>query len=224
LNAQRREEMGERLVMHCMGPKETTSRYNRYVVNGKLFRTVATNVGKRTQNSGVCVPTIDGSTYYGKLTDIIEVEYYDRTKYVMFKRDLADTTRDRGYKVDEYGMELVSFNRLVHRRDLATDDPYVLTSQVDQVFYVQDERNPDWACVVRTKPRNVYDVGQGEGSHDSCDTYHECEPLLLTRNNDQDPSDEFDHVRPDLEPILAYVIQYNLTTFLLFISTLIGIC
>jgi hypothetical protein len=36
----------------------------------------------------------------------------------------------------------------------------VLTSQVDQVFYVEDERNQDWACIVRTKPRNVYDVGQ----------------------------------------------------------------
>jgi len=29
----------------------------------------------RIQNSGVCVPTIDGETYYGKLTDIVEVEY-----------------------------------------------------------------------------------------------------------------------------------------------------
>lgn len=198
--------MGEKLVMHCRGPMEIASRFNRYVVNGKMFHTVAHDVGKRTQNSGVCVPTVDGLTYYGKLTDIIEVEYYDRTKYIMFKCDWADTTRDRGYKVDEYGMELVSFNRLVHRGDLVTDDPYVLTSQVDQIFYVGDERNPGWACVVRTKPRNVYDVGQSEGSHDSLETY-ECEPLLLTRNSNRDPSDEFDHSRTDLEPILAYVIQ-----------------
>jgi hypothetical protein len=69
-------------------------------------------------------------------------------------------------------MELVSYNRLVHMGDLVTDDQYVLTSQVDQVFYVEDERNPGWACVVRTKPKNVYDVGQGEGSCESLDTYH----------------------------------------------------
>jgi hypothetical protein len=43
------------------------------------------------------------------------------------------------------------------------DDLYVLTSQVDQVYYVEDESNLDWACVIKTKPRNVYDVGQGEG-------------------------------------------------------------
>jgi hypothetical protein len=42
-------------VMHCRGPKETAIRYNRYVVNGKLFRTRAHDAGKRTQNNGVCV-------------------------------------------------------------------------------------------------------------------------------------------------------------------------
>jgi hypothetical protein len=172
--------MGDKLVMHCRGLKETTVRYNRYMVNDKLFRIVAHDVGKRTQNSGVCVPTVDGLTYYGKLTDIIEVEYYDRTKYVMFKYDWVDTMRDRGYKVDEYCIVLVNFNRLVHRGDLETDDPYVLTSQVDQVFYVEDEKNPGWACAVQTKPRNIYDVGQGEGSRDACDNYHKCEPFLLT--------------------------------------------
>lgn len=88
------------------------------------------------------MPTDNGLTYYERLTNIIEVDYYDKTKYVMFKCDWADTMRDRGYMVDEYGMELVSFNCLVHMGDLLADDPYVLTSQVDQVFYVEDERNP----------------------------------------------------------------------------------
>jgi hypothetical protein len=74
-----------KLVIHCRGLKETTVKYNRYVVNGKLFHTLAHDVGRRTQNSGVCVPTVDGKTYYEKLTDIVEVEYYDRTKYVLFK-------------------------------------------------------------------------------------------------------------------------------------------
>ncbi len=48
------------------------------MVNGKLFRTVAQDKGKTTQNSGMCVPTVDDNTYYGKLTRIIEVEYYLR--------------------------------------------------------------------------------------------------------------------------------------------------
>ena len=125
--------MGEKLVMHCTRPKETTTKYNRYVVNGKLLRTFAIDIGKRTQNSGVCVPTTDGETYYGKLTQIIEVEYYDRTKYVLYKYDWANNTRYRGYKVDEYGITLVNFKHLVHTEKQITDEPFMLTSQVDQV-------------------------------------------------------------------------------------------
>jgi hypothetical protein len=203
LDDQRRTEMTEKLVMHYRGPKETIVRYNKYVVNDKLFWTVTHDAGKKTQNSGMCVPNVDGLTYYEKLTDIIKVEYYNRTKYVMFKCDWADITRDRAYKVDEYDMVLVNFNHLVHRRDRETDDPYVLTLQVDQVFYVEDERNPGLACAVRTKPTNVYDNGQGDGSHDESDNYHECKRFLLNQINDNDPSDDFDHARPDSDPILA---------------------
>jgi hypothetical protein len=165
-NDRHRMEMKEKLVMHCRGPIVLVVQYNRYVVNGKLFRIIAYDVGKRTQNNGVCVPTIDGETYYRKLTQIIEVEYYDRTKYVLFKCDWADNTRDMGYKLDKYGLTLVNFKNLVHRVDQITDELYVLTSQLEQVFYIDDERDPDWACTVKTKPRNVYDVGQGQGPHD----------------------------------------------------------
>jgi hypothetical protein len=116
--------------------------YNIYVVNRKLFHTIAYDVGKRSQNSGVCVPTVDGEMFYGKLTQIIEAEYYDRTKYELFKYDWAGNTRDRGYKVDKHGLTLVNFKNLVHRGDTIIDEPYVLTSQVEQVFYVKMTETP----------------------------------------------------------------------------------
>jgi hypothetical protein len=34
--------------MRCRELKETTIKYNRYVVNGKLFRKLAHDVGRRT--------------------------------------------------------------------------------------------------------------------------------------------------------------------------------
>jgi hypothetical protein len=176
-------EIGEKLVMHCRGPMVSAVQYNRYVVNGKLFRTIAYDVGKKSQNSGVCVPTIDGETYYEKLTQIIEVEYYDRTKYVLFKCDWADNTRGKGYKLDKHDLTLVNFKNLVHKGDKITDEPYVLTSQVSQVFYIKDDRDPNWAYAVRTKPRNVYDVGQGQGPDDDQANYHESEPLQLDHNH-----------------------------------------
>jgi hypothetical protein len=45
--------------------------------------------------------------------------------------------------VDEYGITLVNFKNLIHMGEQVTDEPFVLTSQVDQVFHVKDERNPD---------------------------------------------------------------------------------
>jgi len=64
----RKTELGDKLVWHSKGPLEIALEYNRYVVNSNLFRTVAQDEGETTQNSGVCVPTVDDDTYYGKLT------------------------------------------------------------------------------------------------------------------------------------------------------------
>ena len=68
MDDRQRMAMGEKLVMHSRRPMVSAVQYNRYVVNGKLFHTIAHDVGKRSQNNGVCVPTVDGETYYGKLT------------------------------------------------------------------------------------------------------------------------------------------------------------
>jgi hypothetical protein len=39
--------MGEKLVMHSRGPMVSAIQYNIYVVNGKLFLTIAHDMGKR---------------------------------------------------------------------------------------------------------------------------------------------------------------------------------
>jgi hypothetical protein len=109
-----------------------------------------------------------------------------------------------------YGLTLVNLKNLVHMGDQITDEPYALTSQVKQVFYIKDERNPDWACDVRTKPRSVYDVGQGQGLDDDEPNYHESEPLLLEHVDDHcDPQDDLKYAKTDLVPIEAYVIPYK---------------
>jgi hypothetical protein len=162
------------------------------VVNGKLFRTVAQDEGKTTQNSDVRVSTVDGDTYYGKLTQIIEVKYYDTTRYVLFKCDWANIRKDRKWSEDEYGITLVNFKNLIHTGDKISDDLYVLSSQVSQVYYIHDDRNPDSCCIVRTKLRNVYDVGQGEGNNDDGLNYHESEPLNLNVNRDPNDVDYLD--------------------------------
>jgi len=190
LDETRKNELGEKLVWHSKGPMQSAVEFNRYVVNGMMFRTIGHDNGKRTQNSGVCVTTVDDSTYYGKLVRILEVQYYDGTRYVLFKCDWADIRKDRGYKEDEYGFQLVNFKKLTHTGERIIDDPFVLSSQVSQVYYVEDERHPDWVVAVKTKTRHVYDVGLGEGHDDDPGNYMEIEPFNLNVNHDVDVTNE----------------------------------
>jgi len=106
---------------------------------------------------------------------------------VLFKCDWQNIRNDRGWSDNEYGITLVNFKNLINTGEKISDDPYVLSSQVSQVYYVYDDRNPDWCCVIRIKPRNVYDVGQGKGNNDEGLNYHESGPLNLNVN--QDPND-----------------------------------
>jgi hypothetical protein len=193
-----RRTLGEKLVSHAKGPMSDAVEYKRYVVNGVLYRTLNVDEEKKSQNSGLCVTTEDGPTYYGKLTRIIEVTYYDLTRYVLFKCDWADIQPNKGYKKDEYGFDLVNFKNLIHTGARVTDDPFVLPNQVSQVYYVEDPKNPNWAVAVRTKPRNVYDVGSGESDdYVEADSYHEHEPFNVNVTGDVG-FDDIDCARADV--------------------------
>ena len=41
---------------------------------------------------------------------------------------------------------------------LNTNEPYVLASQAEQVFYVEDIVEKDWLVVVKTNPRDLYSM------------------------------------------------------------------
>ena len=77
---------------------------------------------------------------------------------------------------------------MTHTGDRLIDKPYVLASQASQVFYVENVRHKDWAVVVKTKPRKVFDVG-------------------INASHDDDDDDEDDEVGTYLENA-----SYNITT------------
>ena len=51
-------------------------RFKQYVINGLKFRSVNDEANRKTQNSGLSVAIDGGITYYGVLTDIIELNNF----------------------------------------------------------------------------------------------------------------------------------------------------
>ena len=57
----------------------------------------------------------------------------------------------------------------MHTGDRLSDDPFILAPQASQVYYVADERHPNWEVVVKTKPRDVFDADNDDNIDDYCE-------------------------------------------------------
>ncbi|MQL77652.1 hypothetical protein Taro_010061 [Colocasia esculenta] len=62
----------------------------------------------------------------------------------------------KGVKEDK-GFTLINPSHL-----LRTNEPFVLASQVEQVWYVEDPKNSGWFVVRKTRPRDLFDVQDGQ--------------------------------------------------------------
>ena len=162
-------------------------RYSAYNINGYEFRTVREDEGLQTQNRRVfltsntsCVTSnndeklrLANLPYYGKLEDIIELNYYGSLRVVLFKCKWADTTRFRGFRKDAWKFTLVNFSQSIHTCELEEHDPYIEASQAQMVYYVDDEVNKGWSVVVHMMPRDLYDMGEvGEDIIFESESYH----------------------------------------------------
>ncbi|KAG6536569.1 hypothetical protein ZIOFF_001627 [Zingiber officinale] len=74
------------------GPNPVAFSYHGFNINGFAFRTVESEKNKKVQNSGVMVQAMHDnddheSIYYGRLTDIISLDYGGRGRIVLFQCD-----------------------------------------------------------------------------------------------------------------------------------------
>ncbi|KAM3217080.1 hypothetical protein P3L10_026523 [Capsicum annuum] len=91
---------------------------------------------------------VDGIViYYGVIEDIIEIDYWSFFIVVLFICDWFHN------EVDEYGLTRINFNR-----KCSTDDPFVLASQVHQVFYVEDPIDKGIYNSRNKVPVDLYDL------------------------------------------------------------------
>ncbi|KAL4582138.1 hypothetical protein LXL04_006679 [Taraxacum kok-saghyz] len=152
---------GKHLEILARKPSRNAKSYKGYFVNGYKYHTREYGKGRVTSNSGVCVRgetyNAQESDYYGILEEILELEYCgnEHSIVLMFKCVWFDNNQG----------VVVNKNKLVdvkHKSRLQTDDPFILASQAEQVFYtsypgVNKETKDLWA-VVKVKPRGIYEV------------------------------------------------------------------
>ncbi|GAU46340.1 hypothetical protein TSUD_401990 [Trifolium subterraneum] len=187
------------------GPNTVAKRFSGYVINGYRFHTMKRDARRKTQNSGVTLVSLTESfasskdenpktslvTYYGAINDIIELDYYGQVKFVLFKCDWFEA------KEENYRLTSVNFNKKCYQTD-----PFVLASQVHQCFYVRDPSNENKHYVMKTVPRDLFNMGDQstvnaeEGYHN--DPFDDIQ-ILNASNNDNEP----DWVRGDIPAIIV---------------------
>ncbi|XP_021866163.2 uncharacterized protein [Spinacia oleracea] len=137
------------------GLRNRGKRKKSVIINGYKFDTVDRERSRKTQHSGIMVEA-DGQEYYGKLKEILEFDYYCSFKVLMFRCDWVDIRR--GFKTYPSGRVRVNFSKLMHTGQNLKDDPFIFSSQAKQVFYIEDEIQNGWFHVIKTKPRDLFDI------------------------------------------------------------------
>nr|GEY85196.1 hypothetical protein [Tanacetum cinerariifolium] len=168
----------EEVLSIATGPRTIAEQYNGIIMNGYRFLTRRRKEFKKTQHSGVFVE-VGGGNYYGKLSNIIELEYFGGYKVVLFQCDWVDIRPSRGLKKDRYGCPLVNFSRpLIHTGKKLQDDPFIISSQARQVFYMDDLKDAGWSHVIVAFPRDMFNM-RNKVIRDDDESYTQCIPYNL---------------------------------------------
>lgn len=96
-------------------------------------------------------PVMGYVEYYGVVREIIQLNYSGHYQIVLFRCDWFQ------HGVNDFGQTVVNFDRMVCRHD-----PYVMATQVQQVFYVRDPREPHLYFAMKVLPRDYSDDVDGE--------------------------------------------------------------
>ncbi|XP_058202291.1 uncharacterized protein LOC131316843 [Rhododendron vialii] len=153
-----------KLYVLRLGPDRRITRYKGIVVNGVRFQTKERDGCRRTQNSGIFVKG-EETEFYGILVDIIELQYCHGNRVFLFKCDWWDTSNKKTRIKKDGHLTSVNISCKWYK-----DDPFVLTTQAEQVFYINDIKNGGtWQVVQKTCPRNLFDVSEKEEKEDGDD-------------------------------------------------------
>ncbi|KAK3027806.1 hypothetical protein RJ639_041974 [Escallonia herrerae] len=201
------ERISEELRILARDPNKVVTKYKGFIINGFRFHIKELERNRKTQNSGLVVnvmtpsfsnarddnPIIGDLTYYGALEEIIELQYSGSKRVVLFRSNWV--SKGSRKKEDENGFTLLNFKRLTSHKEL-----FVLASQVQQVFYIEDVGG--WHVVIKTTARDAFDMN-AIASEDDVETYLQSEPCNA---QEHDRDDDVSWVR---EGVQGTIIDMN---------------
>ena len=138
------------------GPGSIIDLYSGCICNGVRFHTRDRENRLMCQNSGIVVEGEHNGKqiyFYGYLQKIWELRYLHGGTVVLFQCEWYKTSHKSRIYTDAH-ITSIDVTRL-----WCKDDPFVLPSQVKQVFYVNDiAKGKNWKVVEQVRHRGVWDV------------------------------------------------------------------
>jgi hypothetical protein len=151
-----------------------------------------TNISSRTDIH----PQQSENRYYGILDDILECDF-NSFKIVLFvvkwfRLRLNRNDPDRTVIEHDSGFTMINTRSF----EPVGDEPYVLPSQCEQVFYFGVPHKPGWSFVVRHDPRGrpvKYNVMEEEDIEEAQDEVNDYQERQLPSDEEEEDGDDFGH-------------------------------
>ncbi|KAK1382537.1 hypothetical protein POM88_020272 [Heracleum sosnowskyi] len=157
MQVQKSVKVNDDLYSLSQGPLERYNSYQSCIVNGVRFRCKEYDDTLRTQCSGVCTEGDHDNNdiiYYGILIEIMQLSFlFDRKVFLFRCKWYNSNPRGRSIYMDN---NLTSINTST---DWYSNEPFILASQAQQVFYLLDmKRGSNWRYVQKVNHRFVFDI------------------------------------------------------------------
>ncbi|XP_071740443.1 uncharacterized protein [Rutidosis leptorrhynchoides] len=148
-------KVSDELFSLAEGPLGTSNHYSACNVNGVRFVVCSRDDRRTTQNSGIATPAENKTMYYGLLEDIVELHYGGAYSVVLFRCQWFKTESTRKQKRK---IKVNNITSIDTKDEWYKDDQYILLTQAQQVFYIDDpSKNYTWKVVHEVNHRKLWD-------------------------------------------------------------------
>jgi len=152
--------ISDRLRWLANGPTFQVFSYIAYMINGYTFCTKERDNQSTMQNSGVTLvaesmhisSAKDRTPIYANMSYFRVIEHIWELDYKTFQIPIFGykwVDNNNGVRQDEAGFMLANFNKVGYK-----DGPFILASQVQQIFYVTDPVDVNWSIVLLSNKIN----------------------------------------------------------------------